>query len=173
MTQSAQTTIPPNHHTVLGIYIYIYIYIYVSIYIYNIYIYIYIYIYVSIYLYIYIYIYIYAQYARSEFIHWALRRTLMRTNFMFVCSPQAIWQSSAPCLEHSGDNNCSLLVDPSCTDESWEGRNTCLWIYLMYIYIYIYNVYISGIIQPQWRLVSNFGCLMKNKFREENYYSKK
>ena len=94
----------------------------------------------------------------------------MRTNFMFVCSPQAIWQSSAPCLEHSGDISCSLLVDPSRTGESWKGPSTCLRIY---IYIYIYNVYISGIIQPQWRLVSNFGCLMKNKFREENYYSKK
>ena len=126
--------------------------------------------YIHIYVHIYIYIYIYI-YGRSEFIHLALWRTLMRTNVMFVRSPQAIWQSSAPCLEHSGDNNCSLLVDPSCTDESWEGQNTCLWIYLMYIYIY--NVYISGIIQPQWRLVSKFGCLMKNKFREENYYSKK
>ena len=39
--------------------------------------------------------------------------------------------------EHSGDISCSVLVDPSHTDESWEGRNTCIWIY-MYIYIYIY-----------------------------------
>ena len=27
-----------------------------------------------------------------------------------------------------GDISCSLLANPSHTDESWEGRNTCLWI---------------------------------------------
>ena len=37
------------------------------------------------------------------------------------------------CFEHSGDISCSLLVNPSNTDESWEGRNTCMWIF---IYIY-------------------------------------
>ena len=45
------------------------------------------------------------------------------------------------CFEHSGDISCSALVNPSNTDESWEGRNTFLWIYIyiyMYIYIYIY-----------------------------------
>ena len=66
---------------------------------------------ISIYLYIYIYIII-----------------LMRKNFMFVCSSQAIWQSAAPCLEHCDDISCSLLVDPSCTDDSSEERNTCLHI---------------------------------------------
>ena len=70
---------------------------------------------------------------------WALWRTLMRTNFMFVRSPQAIWQNSAPCLEHSGDIICSLFVDPSRTGESWEGRNMYMYIY---IYIYIYPIYI-------------------------------
>ena len=30
------------------------------------------------------------------------------------------------CFERSGDISCSLLVNLSCTDESWEGRNTCL-----------------------------------------------
>ena len=30
----------------------------------------------------------------------------------------------------------TLLVNPSHSDESWEGRNTCQWIYI-YIYIYI------------------------------------
>ena len=29
------------------------------------------------------------------------------------------------------------MFNPSHTDESWEGRNTCMWIYI-YIYIYIY-----------------------------------
>ena len=41
------------------------------------------------------------------------------------------------CFEHSGDISCSLLVNLSHTDESWEGQNTCMWIYI-YIYIYIY-----------------------------------
>ena len=46
-----------------------------------------------------------------------------------------IWLSSAPCLEHSGDINYSLLVDPSCTDESWEGWNLCLRICMPKIYL--------------------------------------
>ena len=33
------------------------------------------------------------------------------------------------CLEDSGDISCSLLVNLSQTDESWQGRNTCVWIY--------------------------------------------
>ena len=37
-------------------------------------------------------------------------------------------------IEHSGDISCSLLVNPSHTGESWEGRNTCLWIYKLWIY---------------------------------------
>ena len=37
--------------------------------------------------------------------------------------------------------SCSLLVDTSYTDESWEGRNTSLWIYFIYIYIYCYLLY--------------------------------
>ena len=44
---------------------------------------------------------------------------------------------STRCFEHSADSSCSLLVNPSHTDESWEGRNTCMWIYI-YIYIYSY-----------------------------------
>ena len=35
------------------------------------------------------------------------------------------------------DISCSLFVNPSHTDESWEGRNTCLWIY---IYLYIIKI---------------------------------
>ena len=36
--------------------------------------------------------------------------------------------------EHSDDISCSLLVNPSHTDESWEGWNTFLWIYTLWIY---------------------------------------
>ena len=43
---------------------------------------------------------------------------------------------STRCFDHSSDISCSLLVNPSHTDESWEGRNTCMWIYI-YIYIYV------------------------------------
>ena len=47
------------------------------------------------------------------------------------------------CFEHSGDISCSLLVNPSHTDESWEGRNTCMWIlYIYYIYTYLNNIYL-------------------------------
>ena len=77
-------------------------------------------------------------YIRSEFIHWALWRTLMRTKyFLFVHHTTSILPKlSTWCFEHSGDINCSLLVNPSHTDESREGRNTCLWIYI-YIYIFV------------------------------------
>ena len=38
------------------------------------------------------------------------------------------------CFEHFGDISCSVLVHPGHTDESWEGRNTSLWIYTLWIY---------------------------------------
>ena len=52
-------------------------------------------------------------------------------------SSKYIYKLSTWCFEHSSDISCSLLVNPSHTDESWAGRNTCMWIY-MYMYIYIY-----------------------------------
>ena len=75
-------------------------------------------------------------YIRSEFIHWPLWRTLMRTKyFLFVHHTTSILAKlSTWCFEHSGDISCSLLVNLSHTDESWEGRNPCLWIYKSYIY---------------------------------------
>ena len=70
-------------------------------------------------------------YIRSEFIHWALWKTLMRTEyFLFVHCTTSIWAKLRTwCFEHSGDIS-SLLVNPSHTDEPWEGRNTCLRIYI-------------------------------------------
>ena len=45
------------------------------------------------------------------------------------------------CSEHSGDISCSLLVNPSQTDVSWERRNTCLWIlYMLNIICIMYNM---------------------------------
>ena len=50
-------------------------------------------------------------------------------NILFVHPTTSILAKlSTWCLEHSGDISCSLLVNPSHTHESWEGRNTCLWI---------------------------------------------
>ena len=75
-------------------------------------------------------------YIRSAFINWALWRTLMRTKyFLFVHHTTSILaRLSTWCFEHSGDISCSLLVNLSHTDESWEGRNTCLWINTFWIY---------------------------------------
>ena len=50
--------------------------------------------------------------------------------FLFVHHTTSILvKLSTWCFEHSVDISCSLLITPSHTDESWEGRNTCLWIY--------------------------------------------
>ena len=55
--------------------------------------------------------------------------------FLFVHHTTSILAKlSTWCFEHSGDISCSLLVNPSQTDESWEGRNTCLWIYTLWTY---------------------------------------
>ena len=81
-------------------------------------------------------------YIRFEFTHWALWRTLMRTEcFFFVHHTASILAKlSTWCFYQSGEISCSLLVNPSHTDESWEGWNTCLWIYTnIYICIYIYR----------------------------------
>ena len=75
-------------------------------------------------------------YIRSEFIHWVLWRTLMRIEcFLFVHHTTSILAKlRTRCFEHSGDISCSVLVNPSHTDESWKARNTCLPIYTLWIY---------------------------------------
>ena len=80
---------------------------------------------------------------RSEFIHCPLWRTLMRTEyFLFIHHTTSIFvRLNTWCLEDSGDISCSLLVELSHNDESWEGWNTWLWIYI-YIYIYIYYIFV-------------------------------
>ena len=57
----------------------------------------------------------------------------MRTGyFLFVHHATSIFAKlSTWYFGHSGDISCSLLLNPSHTDESWEGRNTCLWIYTL------------------------------------------
>ena len=76
------------------------------------------------------------RYINSEFIHWAPWRTMMRTEcFLFVHHTTSILvKLSSWCFEHCDDISCSLLINPSHTDESWKGRNTCLWIYKLWIY---------------------------------------
>ena len=55
----------------------------------------------------------------------------MRTEyFLFVHhTTNILAKLTTWCFEHFGDISCSLLVNPSHTDESWEGQNTSLWIY--------------------------------------------
>ena len=61
-------------------------------------------------------------YICSGFIHWALWITLTWTEyFLFVYHTTSILAKlSTWCFEHSGDISCSLLVNPSHTDESWN-----------------------------------------------------
>ena len=48
-------------------------------------------------------------------------------------------------FEHSDDISCSLLVNPSYTDESWKDETRlCGYVIYIYIYIYIYfNIYFN------------------------------
>ena len=102
------------------LYIFIYIHIYMYIYITNIYMYI---------------LYIYKSEKNGViFLEWSTGA------YIFVClfvhhTTSILVKLSTWCSEHSGDTSCSLLVDPSHTDESWEGRNTCLWIYALNSFI--------------------------------------
>ena len=106
-------------------YIHIYIiYIYIHIYIYMYYIHIYIYISAFIYTYIYAYTYLYIHGSRcSEFFHWTLWRTLMRTGYFLI-------------LHHTTNILANLVLWVLCWHQlfstrqlqphwkSWEGRNT-------------------------------------------------
>ena len=76
-------------------------------------------------------------YIRSEFIHWALWRTLTRTEcFLFVRHTTSILaRLSTWCFEQLGDINFSLRISSSHTHESWEGGNTCLCIYALNLFI--------------------------------------
>ena len=73
------------------------------------------------------------------YIYW---KTLMRTN-LFVClsTTSILAKLSTWSFEHSGDISCSLLDNLSHTDESWAGRNTCLWVSI-YLPIYL-SIYLS------------------------------
>ena len=51
--------------------------------------------------------------------------------YLFYFNTSILAKLSTWCFEHSADISCSLLVNPSHTDESWEGRNTCMWIYTL------------------------------------------
>ena len=121
------------------IYIHKYIYIYIHVYIHT-YIHTYIDTYIHTHIHIYIYIYIY--------IHLALLKTVIRTEcFLFVNHTTSILAKLTTwCFEPSGDISCSLLINLSHNDESWKGRNTCLWIYkdiYMFVCIYIICVHVN------------------------------
>ena len=56
--------------------------------------------------------------------------------FLFVHYTTSILaKPSTWCFEHSGDISYSLLIDPSLTDESWEGRNMSVDIYALNLFI--------------------------------------
>ena len=86
-------------------------------------------------------------YIRSEFIHWALWRTLMRTKYFF-CSfttRQAFWQSSAPGVLGTLVTSFVLysltratLMSPGKDETRVCGYINYIYIYNIYIYIYIY-----------------------------------
>ena len=61
----------------------------------------------------------------------------MRTEyFLFFCKNTSILAKLITCcLEESGDISCFLLVNPSHTDASCEGGNTCLLIYILNLFI--------------------------------------
>ena len=83
-------------------------------------------------------------YIRSKFIHWAVWRALMRTEyFLFVHHTTNIFAKlSTWCFEHSGDIICSLLINSSHTDESCKGQNTCLRLLTFIIFVcYILSRY--------------------------------
>ena len=96
-------------------------------------------------------------YICSEFIHWGFCRTLMRTAFfLFVYHTTTILAKlSTWCFEHSGDISCSLIVDPSHTDEFWEGWNTCLWIYTKTAVSYL--ILITYLVFGMQRTVLSYG----------------
>ena len=75
-------------------------------------------------------------YICSEFIHWTLwRKLMMRAEYLFVHHTTRILAKLCTwCFEHSGDISCSLLLNPSHTDESWERQNTCMWTYMLWIH---------------------------------------
>ena len=75
-------------------------------------------------------------YIYSLYIYTYIYNDLYIFMYMFVHhTTNILAKLSTWCFEHSGDINCSILVKPSHADESWEGRNTCLYIYT-YIHIY-------------------------------------
>ena len=57
----------------------------------------------------------------------------MRTEYFFFVhhTTSILAKLITWCFEHSGCISCSLLLNPSHTDESWEERNTSLWIYTL------------------------------------------
>ena len=69
----------------------------------------------------------------SQSIHWALWTTLMKREYFsfFYHTTSILAKLSTCCFEHSGDMRVSLLVNMRHSEYSWEGRNTCLWIYAL------------------------------------------
>ena len=74
---------------------------------------------------------------RSEFIQWVLLRTLIRREYFLLVqhTTSSLVKLSTWCFEHYHGISCSLLINPNHIDDSWEGRNTSLWIYALNFFI--------------------------------------
>ena len=70
-------------------------------------------------------------YALNLFIEYSGEHWWEQNIFLFVHHTTSILAKlSSWCFEHSSGISCSLLVNPSHTDDSWEGRNTCVYVYI-------------------------------------------
>ena len=109
--------------------------IYLSVHLSTIYLFIYYIYYINIYAIIQICYYI-NMYALNLFIEHSGEHWWQQYIFFCLFTKSILAKLSTWCFEHSGDISCSLLVNPSHTDESWAGQNRCMWIN---IYLYMYK----------------------------------
>ena len=129
------------------------------------------------------------RYVRSEFIHWALWRTLMRTNF-FVCSSQAFWLSSAPGVLGTLLTSVILYSLTQAILMSWvlgrmkhvyvdiqtklplhkkkPGKNAHIHNICIYLYMYIYNLSICICIPVYLPICYNHGTEKNQKLNLTN-----
>ena len=61
---------------------------------------------------------------------------MKREYFLFLHHTRGILAKlNTLCFEHSAEISCSLLVNLSHTEDSWEGRSTCLGIFSLNLFI--------------------------------------
>ena len=97
-------------------------------------------------------------YVCSEFIHRALSRTLMRTKYVFVRSPQAFQQSSAPAaLSTLVTSVIFYSLTRATMMTPWKDETlVCGYIYI-YIYIYVFLLSFNSVFS-RFRLALQVHC---------------